>query len=112
MKVFIKDTTILFTGDLEKDIESNINFDINANILKVAHHGSKTSTTSEFLAKVKPQISIISVAKDNSFGHPNLEVVERLKKISKVLMTKDLGEIALKIYEKNVIEITGYVRNE
>ncbi len=112
LKVFIKDTTILFTGDLEKDIESNINFDINANILKVAHHGSKTSTTAEFLAKVKPQISIISVAKDNSFGHPNSEVVERLEKISKVLMTKDLGEIALKIYEKNVIEITGHLRNE
>lgn len=112
LKVFIKDTTILFTGDLEKDIEAKVDFDVTANILKVAHHGSKTSTTSEFLAKVKPQISIISVAKDNSFGHPNLEVVERLKKISKVLMTKDLGEITLKIYEKNVIEILGHVKNE
>ncbi|MBA7708817.1 ComE operon protein 3 [subsurface metagenome] len=48
-------------------------------VLKVAHHGSDTSTTPEFLAVVNPQLAVISVGKDNRFGHPTPEVMERLK---------------------------------
>jgi len=48
-------------------------------VLKVAHHGSDTSTTSEFLAVVNPQLAVISVGADNRFGHPSDEVLERLK---------------------------------
>jgi competence protein ComEC len=47
-------------------------------VLKVAHHGSDTSTTAEFLAVVSPQLAVISVGKDNPFGHPSDEVMERL----------------------------------
>jgi competence protein ComEC len=47
-------------------------------VSKVAHHGSDTSTTSQFLAAVDPEVAVISVGADNSFGHPSLEVVERL----------------------------------
>jgi len=48
-------------------------------VLKIAHHGSDTSTTPEFLAVVNPQIAVISVGADNRFGHPTPEVMERLE---------------------------------
>jgi len=48
-------------------------------VLKVAHHGSDTSTTPEFLAVVNPQVAVISVGADNKFGHPSDEVMDRLK---------------------------------
>jgi len=47
-------------------------------VYKVAHHGSETSTTSQFLAAVDPEAAVISVGADNTFGHPSLDVVERL----------------------------------
>jgi len=47
-------------------------------VYKVAHHGSETSTTSQFLAAVDPEVAVISVGADNTFGHPSPEVVERL----------------------------------
>ena len=106
LKVNINGTTILFTGDLEKDVEEKLNnLNIKADILKVSHHGSKTSTTQEFLDKVNPDISIISVAEDNSFGHPNQDVLDRLKETSSVYMTKDFGEINIKIYKNKRIKI-------
>ena len=49
-------------------------------VLKVAHHGSKTSTTEEFLAAAQPRLAVISVGRDNNFGHPAPEVIERLQK--------------------------------
>ncbi len=77
--------SILFTGDIEKEAEKEIvNFYQNTNvletnILKIAHHGSKTSSCQEFLEKVKPKIAVIGVGKNNKFGHPNDEVIHRLK---------------------------------
>lgn len=71
----------LFTGDIEADGEEEIinrSYDIENQILKVAHHGSSTSTTSEFLDAVNPEIAVIQVGEDNRYGHPADEVINRL----------------------------------
>ncbi|MFD6505911.1 MULTISPECIES: DNA internalization-related competence protein ComEC/Rec2 [unclassified Bacillus (in: firmicutes)] len=76
--------TWLFTGDLEEEGEKFIVStypDLRANILKVAHHGSKTSSTDPFLSLVQPSVAIISVGERNRYGHPHKEVIERFKKM-------------------------------
>lgn len=85
-KMVYKDISILFTGDIEEIAEKailneykNTNI-LNSTILKVAHHGSKSSSIQEFLNVVKPKISLIGVGKNNTFGHPNDEVLERIKR--------------------------------
>lgn len=81
--------SMLFTGDIEEIAEKQILQNnkickqLQSTILKVAHHGSKTSSTQEFLGKVKPKITLIGVGKDNKFGHPNNQVLERLNKLRK-----------------------------
>lgn len=86
----------LFTGDISENIEKNIDEDID--ILKVAHHGSKTSTGEEFLNRTTPKLAIISSGRDNIFGHPHQEVTTRLQeKNIKFLNTKDCGQISIYI---------------
>lgn len=73
--------SILLTGDIEAEIEQKILQrypDLKSNILKVAHHGSKTSSSIDFLNKLKPKIAVIQVGNVNQYGHPNAEIVERL----------------------------------
>lgn len=81
MKIEYKNTSFLFTGDAEKDVEAEIiknDEDISSNVLKVGHHGSNTSTSKNFLDKVNPSIGIISVGEDNSYNHPNKETIKLL----------------------------------
>lgn len=74
---------------------------LKSNILKVAHHGSKTSSTKEFLEKVKPNIVLIGVGKDNKFGHPNRSTLENLNLLGcKIYRTDEKGEIGIFINEK------------
>ena len=87
-KLNYRDFSMLFTGDIEEKAERQMlseykdNLEIfNSTVLKVAHHGSKSSSTSEFLEVVKPNISLIGVGEDNKFGHPNDEVIKRLEYI-------------------------------
>ena len=90
----------LFTGDIEKEIEEKLTIG-KINILKVAHHGSNTSSSHEFIQKIAPEIAIISVGKQNSYGHPNKEVLERLEKIgSKIYRTDEVGNIMLEQSKK------------
>lgn len=104
------DMSILFTGDIEKEVENKLKKDIAANILKVPHHGSKTSSTEGFIQKVKPQISIISVGDENNFGHPNQDVVNRLKKNESIIYRTDIcGEIMIKLY-KNKMKINTLIK--
>ena len=79
--------SMLFTGDIEEEAESilvsknNFTNNLNSTVLKVGHHGSKTSSTKNFIELIKPKIALIGVGKDNKFGHPNNDVLGRLNDI-------------------------------
>jgi competence protein ComEC len=73
--------SFLFTADIREEVEFELigqRANLKSNVLKVAHHGSETSTSQQFLAAVDPEVAVISVGADNPFGHPSPEVVERL----------------------------------
>ena len=76
--------SMLFTGDIEK-VEENLadkyKNNLKSTVLKVSHHGSKTSSSEEFLKYVKPRIALIGVGKDNKFGHPNQTTIEKLENV-------------------------------
>lgn len=82
-----KNYTMLFTGDIEEETEQvfvskyNSTDVLKSTVLKVAHHGSKSSSTEEFLKLVQPKIALIGVGKNNTFGHPNRDVINRLNKL-------------------------------
>ncbi len=82
-KFIYKNFEMLFTGDIEEVAEKNIiknnSKNLQADILKIAHHGSKTSSIQEFIEKVKPKIALIGVGEKNTFGHPNNNVILRLE---------------------------------
>ncbi len=89
---------LLFTGDTTKSIEKELaekNINLASDVLKVAHHGSRTSTSEIFLEKVMPQIAVISVGKDNPYGHPHQEVLDILNKYAKILRTDLEGDIKI-----------------
>lgn len=104
--------SMLLTGDIEEIAENQILEEYKNNeqilkstVLKVAHHGSKTSSTQSFLEKVQPKIALIGVGKDNTFGHPNDGVLERLKNLNtKIYRTDTMGEIILEINRKGKIK--------
>ena len=89
----------LFMGDSEKDKEKDIlnKYNLsNIDVLKVGHHGSKTSSSKEFINEINPNYSIISVGKNNRYGHPNKGVLNNLKE-SKIYRTDQNGSIMFKI---------------
>lgn len=92
--------SILFTGDIEKSSEKEIlktPVQLVSNILKVAHHGSKSSSSPEFLEAVQPQKAIISAAKNNPFGHPHKETLQRLSSFSlPVFVPQQEGDVVIK----------------
>ncbi|HHV27442.1 MAG TPA: MBL fold metallo-hydrolase [Tissierellia bacterium] len=99
LKLTYKDNSFLFTGDIEAETEQvmlNNNYDLNADVLKVAHHGSKSSTTDQFIDKVNPRYAVISCGKDNQYGHPHQEVVGKLTGItSNLYRTDENGTIVI-----------------
>lgn len=93
LKLEYGETEILLTGDIEAKAERQIilnGADIDADIIKIAHHGSKTSTTEEFLYEVSPQIAIIQVGAKNRYGHPSPEVLNRLENLGIKLYRTDV----------------------
>jgi competence protein ComEC len=83
IKFKISKTSFLLTGDISTKKEKmliNSNTDINADILKVSHHGSNTATSADFIKKVSPLEAVISVGKNNSYGHPHQNVISLLNK--------------------------------
>ena len=104
LKLIYKKFSCLFTGDIEQIAEEKIlsmyknTTKLKSSILKIPHHGSKTSTSENFLREVKPKISLIGVKKDNKFGHPNKIIIKRLKKYNvKIYRTDNMGEITIHI---------------
>jgi len=96
LKINTSSNSYLLTGDAgfkteDKLIDRNIN--VKSNTLKVSHHGSKYSTSSEFLLKVKPEKAIISVGKNN-YGHPAEKLINRLKNMnSEIFRTDEIGDV-------------------
>ena len=81
IKITFLNNSFLFTGDAEISTEESVlseNNNLNCDILKVGHHGSSTSTSSNFLTSVNPSVAIISVGKNNSYGHPTSELLSLL----------------------------------
>jgi competence protein ComEC len=78
VKLTYKETSFLFAGDAGEVSEPQITADVNADVLKVGHHGSDTSSTAEFLRKVSPAHAIISVGTGNTYGHPTDKTLARL----------------------------------
>ncbi|PIP27222.1 MAG: hypothetical protein COX30_03075 [Candidatus Moranbacteria bacterium CG23_combo_of_CG06-09_8_20_14_all_39_10] len=104
-KLVFGQNSFLFTGDLPSTEELKLiqdGTDLSAKVLKVGHHGSKYSTSNEFLEKVRPDWAIISVGKNNRYGHPSSDVLDRLRthKIN-IVRTDEKGDITYKCQNLN-----------
>lgn len=100
MKLIYKDTEILFTGDIELETENFIlenHVNLEADVLKVAHHGSHTSSSLDFLVAVRPEIAVIEVGEGNSYGHPDEKTLQNLSAVDvkEVYRTDKDGTIEL-----------------
>ena len=106
LRIVYGDTSFLFTGDAERVVEQailNRGANINSTVLKVGHHGSESSTSYVWLREIMPQYAIISVGKDNSYGHPTEEVLSRLRDAEVKTFRTDLqGDIICISDGKNV----------
>lgn len=92
-ELVFNNVSFLFTGDISKKIEKELSID--SDILKIAHHGSKTSSSLEFIESVSPDIAVISVG-ENRWGHPRPEVLSNLEKFGiQILITKELGNVKI-----------------
>ena len=103
------ETTFLFTGDAERDEELEIldaGYDVSADVLKVGHHGSSSSTTYPWLRAVAPQYAVISCGKDNSYGHPHEETLSKLRDAEvEILRTDKNGTI---VFTTDGTSLTSY----
>ncbi len=82
LKVTYGDTSFLFQGDSEQKIENqllNLEYDISADVIKVGHHGSNTSSSEKYLNAVNPDYAIVSCGPDNNYGHPSYPIIDRLE---------------------------------
>lgn len=97
MKITYGNTSFLFTGDAEREAENlilNSGFDIKADVLKVGHHGSASSTSYYWLRQIAPRYAVISVGQGNSYGHPTETVLSRLRDADVTTYRTDLqGDI-------------------
>lgn len=97
VKVSCGGKSVLITGDCEMTEEKDImsqGFDLRADILKIAHHGSYKGSSYEFLETVVPQYAVISCGKDNDYGHPHDAAMKRIKKkVKNIFITKDNGSV-------------------
>lgn len=102
------DTEFLFTGDAEKWAEKRVleaGYDIDADVLKLGHHGSRTSTSEAFFEAVSPDIAVISCGRDNDYGHPHPETMALLKKYGIEPLRTDLSGDVLFLSDGHTLKI-------
>lgn len=107
--------TMLFTGDIEETVEREITkkYNMNSNILKVAHHGSKSSSSEDFIKNVNPEVALIGVGKDNKYGHPSDKTLDTLKLINTEIYRTDLcGEIYIKVSKNGMYKVNQNLKIE
>jgi beta-lactamase superfamily II metal-dependent hydrolase len=113
IKLIYKNDSFLLMGDAgteaEYDILSN-NQNVSANLIKIGHHGSKYSSSYYFLEKVNPQYAIISAGKNNQYGHPSTEILNRLNVLNIKIYRTDINGNIIAVSNGNKINIT--VSNE
>ena len=108
------DTRFLLTGDMESGAEKDLleaGCDLKADLLKVGHHGSSTSTSYVFLNAVMPQYAVIQVGQDNDYGHPSNEVLSRLRDADVTVYRTDLQGDILAVSDGETVTVTT-ARNE
>lgn len=97
IKLMYRDFSVLFTGDISQSSESELlkrQHTLQSTVLKTAHHGSKSSSSAEFLRAVQPRFAVISAGLYNSFGHPHEEVLQRLEALpAEILRTDESGAV-------------------
>ncbi len=108
LRLVYGDTSFMFTGDCEKDMEKESlamfqASDFKADVLKMGHHGSTTSTSKEFFEAVKPSLAIISCGKDNEYGHPHKETLEYLTEKGVDALRTDFEGTIILCSDKNEI---------
>ncbi|PJE51310.1 MAG: hypothetical protein COV29_00965 [Candidatus Yanofskybacteria bacterium CG10_big_fil_rev_8_21_14_0_10_36_16] len=111
-KMVYGENELLLTGDIEKQVENKLalsGIDIKSDLLKVAHHGSKTSTTEQFVKTIKPQLAFISVGAENRYGHPTEQTLNTLENLGVKYYRTDIdGRVELVLSEDNyMIKKTG-----
>ena len=105
--------SFLLTGDAEKDVEAQIlagGADVDADVIKLGHHGSSNASSRPFIEAVSPLIAVISCGADNDYGHPHKETLELMKELSvRVLRTDTDGTVHVYSDGKNVFtkELVG-----
>lgn len=119
IKVTYGDTEFLFQGDAETKIENDLlrsDYDIDVDVLKVGHHGSKTSSSQKYLNAVSPKVAVISSGADNNYNHPNGKVLNTFEECKiPVYVTSLSGDIAIssdgkviKVYQQNNSYVKEY----
>ena len=109
LKIKYADTSFLFTGDAEKSELKTLNGDLSADVLKVGHHGSDTSPPQTLVDAVKPKIAVISVGKDNDYGHPSAKTLKRLENAGcEIYRTDQQQTVAVTSDGKNIEVETGF----
>lgn len=107
IKFWYNGYSFLFMGDASIKVEKNLFLDdIDVDVLHVGHHGSKTSSTEEFIKRVSPDISIVSVGMNNRYGLPSKNVINILNSYGDVFLTSECGNIVIKI--KDELEVIPY----
>jgi competence protein ComEC len=106
VRILYRKNSFLFTGDAEELSEKEIiesGRDITADILKIAHHGSSSSSTKEFLDRVSPTVAVISCGRKNNYGHPHKETLQELKKRGITIYRTDINRDILLISDGSEI---------